>query len=130
MNSNDLSLVGGANAKSIAPNNDVLKALRNFRNNAGYVVEQGKVGSNWYRQFSNGWIEQGGRISASGGRGTVTFPKAFTDTNYSVLFVPYGGLVKGNPWIGTEAPSATKCTFTFDGYEADAPYMNWIAFGF
>ena len=49
------------------------------------VVENYKNGTEWYRKWSDGWIEQGGyitQIPAGTGGSSVTFSKAFTDTNY------------------------------------------------
>lgn len=59
-------------------------------NAPAYVVENYKNGSDWYRVWSDGWIEQGGAsptFSASNTDTTVTVNllKPFTDTNYSVL---------------------------------------------
>ena len=39
-------------------------------------------GTTWYRMYSDGWIEQGGYVSTGG---TFTFPKAFSNNNYSVV---------------------------------------------
>lgn len=45
-----------------------------------YVTETWKSGAKWYRKWSDGWIEQGGIQGA----GVVTFPKAFSNTNYTM----------------------------------------------
>lgn len=51
------------------------------------VVESYQSGANWYRVWSDGWIEQGGATSGSGyNTQTITFPKAFSDTNYIITF--------------------------------------------
>lgn len=49
-----------------------------------YVVQNYKSGSNWYRVWSDGWIEQGGSRGgiATDNYITITFHKAFKDTNY------------------------------------------------
>lgn len=39
-------------------------------------------GTTWYRIWSDGWIEQGGRVTSTKSSGTITFPKAFSNTNY------------------------------------------------
>ena len=52
-----------------------------------YVVEQGSDGSgNWYRRFSNGWVEQGGYVEyeKSNAIKNVVFPIEFNSTDYSV----------------------------------------------
>lgn len=39
-------------------------------------------GTSWYRIYSDGWIEQGGYFNCSSHGTTVTFHKAFSNTNY------------------------------------------------
>ena len=46
-------------------------------------------GKTWYRVWPDGWIEQGGEASA-GTSVTVTFPKAFSNTNYTVIATSIG----------------------------------------
>ena len=43
-------------------------------------------GTDWYRVWSDGWIEQGGCYTAgsSAVSATINFLKAFSDTNYTV----------------------------------------------
>lgn len=55
--------------------------------NVAVVVQNYKSGTTWYRVWSDGWIEQGGRTSARSANGdqTITYPKAFSDTNYTVI---------------------------------------------
>lgn len=52
----------------------------------GFVKSTYKSGTSWYRIWSDGWIEQGGRVSISQDtQTTVTLLKPFSDTNYTVL---------------------------------------------
>ena len=44
---------------------------------------------NWYRVYKSGWIEQGGE-AAAGTSVTITFPKAFKNTNYTVVATTIG----------------------------------------
>ena len=50
------------------------------------VVETYQNGSSWYRVYSDGWCEQGGRATIPGINTTVsvTLIKAYADTNYNV----------------------------------------------
>lgn len=50
-----------------------------------YITETYVNGTSWYRIWSDGWCEQGGRVSGAGFSSAVvvTFLKAFADTNYS-----------------------------------------------
>lgn len=50
------------------------------------VIQNYISGTNWYRVWSDGWIEQGGRVYIEkDSTVTVSLPKAFTTTNYIVL---------------------------------------------
>lgn len=49
------------------------------------IVEEWHEGSEWYRVWSNGLIEQGGsETTNSGGGGTITFKKPFSSSDYSI----------------------------------------------
>ena len=50
------------------------------------IVDSYSNGTSWYRVWSDGWIEQGGRYSSVGGNGQVyiTFVKNFNTTNYYI----------------------------------------------
>lgn len=59
------------------------------------VIQNYVSGTSWYRVWSDGWIEQGGRVyvyfsasSANEGENvtTISFLKAFTNTNYMPVF--------------------------------------------
>lgn len=53
---------------------------------AVHVVTQTYVnGTSWYRVWSDGWIEQGGKGSFSPDGTVITFLKSYTNTNYSIL---------------------------------------------
>ena len=54
--------------------------------NLRYVVESYSSGTNWYRLYNDGWLEQGGVHPYSGvsNHYRVVFPKPFTDTNYHI----------------------------------------------
>ena len=53
------------------------------------ITESYVSGTEWYRLWSDGWIEQGGSC-ASGGSKTVTFLKPFSNTNYTALATSIG----------------------------------------
>lgn len=59
-----------------------------------YVTETFNDGANWYRKWSDGWVEQGGRGTTGS---TKTFYLPFSDTSY--LFIPAFKLDStGNAW--------------------------------
>lgn len=60
-----------ATTASTASNDKVAVIVQNYCN-----------GASWYRVWSDGWIEQGGRFDFKYATQTITFIKAFTTTNY------------------------------------------------
>lgn len=56
----------------------------------GFIKETYNSGTNWYRVWSDGWIEQGGfcypKTSATV---TVTLLKAYSNTNYNITLAAY-----------------------------------------
>lgn len=84
-------------------------------------------GTTWYRVWPDGWIEQGG-VAASGGTVTITFPKAFKDTNYTVVATSLGtnGEIYGQCINKT---SATQMVITNRGGSASLQ-KSWYACGF
>ena len=49
------------------------------------VVAESYSANSWYRKYSDGWIEQGGRVSIPESSSTnVTFLVPFKNTNYTV----------------------------------------------
>ena len=73
---------------SEALNNKADLDLNNTNPFADYVVEwQIPTSENnytWYRLYKSGWVEQGGVTNQY----QVTFPKAFSDTHYTVTATP------------------------------------------
>ena len=49
------------------------------------VVESYRNGTEWYRVWSDGWLEQGGSDLTSSDNGTKNFLLPFADTNYTAL---------------------------------------------
>lgn len=51
------------------------------------VVENYVNGTSWYRVWSDGWIEQGDRVTTKGAN-SITFLKPYTTTNYTIIGAP------------------------------------------
>lgn len=49
------------------------------------VVEANQTGDSWYRKYSDGWIEQGGRAPVGTGEITVNLVRPMKDGNYSLI---------------------------------------------
>lgn len=46
------------------------------------LIESGRVGKNWYRKYSDGWIEQGGYVPTS----ASSDDKTFTTVKFHIPF--------------------------------------------
>ena len=86
-----------------------------LENSTPHIIDSWSNGKNWYRKYSDGWIEQGGWQGASSTNTTVTLNTPFTTTNYTVTAVAYGG--EGVPRIDSLTttkfqwqPSGSSCT--------------------
>ena len=78
-----------------------------------YITETWKDGNgNWYRKWSDGWIEQGGK-SMKAEWATITLPTAFSDTNYTV--VCGGGKATSLFWNSCNIISTTQINVAASG---------------
>lgn len=73
-----------------------------------YIVNSYHSGTEWYRKYSDGWIEQGGHVSVSHSVSTQTknLVTAFTSTNYCIYAAAYGN-GKFNDNVNLVAKSTT-----------------------
>lgn len=97
-----------------------------------YVTQSGSSGSNRYRVWSNGFIEQWGLLNGSGGGGTVTFPKRFSNTSYIFVVTPNEEGTSGQ-WFawGTSNKTTSSINSNIMGGASDgAPKQSWYAAGF
>lgn len=97
-----------------------------------YVTQSGSSGSNRYRVWSNGFIEQWGLLKGSGGGGTVTFPKRFSNTTYIFVVTPNEEGTSGQ-WFawGTSKKTESSINSNIMGGGSDgAPKQSWYAAGF
>lgn len=68
------------------------------------VVETWSDGTSWYRKYSDGWVEQGGKTTSE----TVTLHVPMKDTNYTILIAQSGA---SNTW-SSNAYSPTTTGFS------------------
>ena len=96
----------------------------------GVLIESWHEGTEWYRKYSDGWIEQGG-YDTSGKSGTVTFHTAFTATPNVVLtgyLSDYGKNDDGGHWLNAVP---TKTSFSYQGNGDTGPVGTyWRACGY
>ena len=69
---------------SVIAASQVLTDIANLKN-YDYVVESYNDGTNWYRVYKSGWVEQGGETNM----GVITYLKAFNNTDYNLQVTPH-----------------------------------------
>ncbi len=96
-----------------------------------YVTETWSSGTSWYRKWSDGWIEQGGKITATGyQKVAITLTVAFSNTNYTVLIgesTTYLGYGAQNCNVFKE--TVTKTGFTLEQNDNYSGGSWWMACG-
>lgn len=97
-----------------------------------YVTQSGSSGSNRYRVWSNGFIEQWGLLNGPGtAGGTVTFPKRFSNTAYIFVVTPNEVKAQGGTFIWyTEAKTTSSIVSAIQASGTSAPKQSWYAAGF
>lgn len=150
-NANDPALPGGISFSTRTPITGInTNHVMEFRNDGSLCIDGKKVvyasdtWSNdyiWYRQYSDGFIEQGGTTAYSGtGTKRVTLPVAFSSKNYSVNvssisnLTSSGGLMSvgtGESYSGVVDANRGTTWFTVSRYKEQEPvnYM-WRACGY
>ena len=64
---------------------DKFEEVINKLNMIRYIVEEYHSGKQWYKIWSDGWIEQGGYVINPSSNETVNLLKPYNNINYSVL---------------------------------------------
>jgi hypothetical protein len=88
------------------------------------VTETYRSGMQWYRVWSDGWIEQGGYLEVSSNTVTITFHKAFNSGDYFTLALPHGGASE----FGSKVRTTTNFTLQFENKSNNGVF--WYACGF
>lgn len=93
-----------------------------------YVKETGKSsdGMGWYRKWSDGFIEQGGRITSA--TTTISLHTAFTNTNYTISSSQAGSSSSWVPRVAIKGRTTSK--FTLEQCKADMLPISWNACGY
>ena len=92
------------------------------------VIETYQNGTNWYRVYDDGWVEQGGRASVSYTGTDVELLREFTDTNYTV--VACSAVTSTAPTINVFAVPKNVTTITLGSGVAGASAVSWYACGY
>ena len=110
---------------------ELAKKLDTSKVNA-YLTETYSSGTSWYRIWSNGWCEQGGRTSSSAGSTarTVTLLHKYTNANYSLMLTGMTGGSSGNPHFNVfQCTSITATNFTALAECSESLVLGWRAAG-
>lgn len=85
-----------------------------------FITETYQNGNSWYRVYSDGWCEQGGRIAVATATTTISLLKTFKNTDYNLSMTGSAGY----PFITSR---------TVDSFVADTSLnatVNWQACGY
>lgn len=94
-----------------------------------YITETYHNGTEWYRLWSDGWIEQGGQINGTTS-GTLTYLKPYQDTNYTIFMHgigTYAGTITGSGMLNPQTRTTSSCTYYQDG---NVTTIMWQACGY
>ena len=84
---------------------------------------------NWYRLYSDGWIEQGGQIETSNKvASTLTFLKPMADTNYTIFVTQKDGS-EGDFSNGFNTKTYTTTNLVIMNRTGGSCTTNWVLFG-
>lgn len=90
---------------------------------------------NWYRIYSDGWCEQGGRVDGGAVANTISLLKPYKDANYTAVSTA-GNKTTVADGINNAINSKTNTGFSLDfwtynwGTPSSAYYCNWFACGY
>lgn len=98
-----------------------------------HLIETWRNGASWYRKYSDGFIEQGGRggsVSAFNGTVSVTFNKYFTSNNYTITLA--GTIIKAG--VGSNAfrvlQGFSNSSFNIIDTDSNSRQFFWYACGY
>ena len=94
-----------------------------------YIKEKWVSGTSWYRVWSDGWIEQGGRTTfeSDARYSNATFHKAFKNTNYTLIASGVKGGMSNSDYCHIFSYSTTGARF--NSAASSNPIM-WYACGY
>lgn len=94
-----------------------------------HVTETWRVGTEWYRRWSDGWLEQGGRLRMTVWTGggdpdrTFTLPVAFSNDTYATVVTGEGGY----GWGTVKTIEQTTSSVTVSGTGASTnDYISYV----
>ena len=94
----------------------------------GYVVDSYHNGTEWYRIYSDGWIEQGGLGPSHSGEKTITLYKPYSNANYTIIQTPYSSAGSGS--FSSAIKSQTNTSFVLAVESNYANGFYWTTCGY
>ena len=96
-----------------------------------YVIDAYNDGTNWYRKWSDGWLEQGGQTSKS--NQAITLLKPYSGNDYTLVMTvsdaaapSYGALVGAIPYVKTTTSFTPRIYYTNANIDSNC---NWYTTG-
>lgn len=106
--------------------NDLLNKPNIPANQSGYITQTWRSGNNWYRKWSDGWIEQGGKQSAL----TVTLYMEYSETDYHILVTSYSRPILVFPYDLKVNGFSLSRARTYDDRSEIGCEFTWYSYGF
>ncbi len=98
-----------------------------------YITATYNDGLNWYRKWSDGWLEQGGFSGPfTSAYGRITLSRPYADTDYNVQLTPAGRPYGTPPTVlfdGDDDKNMTTTGFYVGGQDWVSGYVKWYACG-
>jgi len=91
------------------------------------VVETWHSGTEWYRVWSDGWIEQGGAHSSTGSPLSINLNKVFSDTKYTLIILDFD---TGGNSTHVSVTAKTTALFSYTRTQNAVTYNSWFACGY
>lgn len=101
-----------------------------------YVTETWMSGGQWYRRWSDGWLEQGGRLKLevwTGGNNpnrTFSLPDAFSNATYTTVVTGEGGYGWATLKVVSQTTSSVTVTGTGASKDDRVSYVHFYCSGY
>ena len=130
-----------ANSGSVKADDVALVPLKLSFNNLSdkpkaYVTKTWRSGAQWYRKWSDGWLEQGGRLELkvwTGGSDpnrTFTLPTAFSKATYTTVATGEGGSGWATLKVASQTTSSVTVTGTGASKDDNVTYVHFYCSGY
>lgn len=132
---NTLTVHGNINATNLADvaySGDYNDLLNRPSNSSGSIIESSSDGKQWYKKYSDGWIEQGGYTVQAGRGGTrVNFIVPYTNVQTVNVIAVQADTSGDDDYLGQcSVHSLTVSTFNISSCQAGTFHAYWRASGY